>query len=97
MRITFQEIKNIVELSHFGVTIQDTEKIMQYIEELKAENKRLLNANILLANERIRLREDIALIESDLEDTLQENVYIVDESIDIAEENAKLKEEIKNK
>jgi glutathione S-transferase len=97
MKITFQEIKNIVELSHFGVTIQDTEKIMQYIEELKAENKRLLNANILLANERIRLREDIALIESDLEDALQENVYIVDESIDIAEENAKLKEEIKNK
>jgi Asp-tRNA(Asn)/Glu-tRNA(Gln) amidotransferase C subunit len=97
MKITFQEIKNIVELSHFGVTIQDTEKIMQYVEELKAENKRLLNANILLANERIRLREDIALIESDLEDALQENVYIVDESIDIAEENAKLKEEIKNK
>jgi glycyl-tRNA synthetase alpha subunit len=56
MKITFQEIKNIVELSHFGVTIQDTEKIMQYIEELKAENKRLLNANILLANERIRLK-----------------------------------------
>jgi len=59
MKITFQEIKNIVELSHFGVTIQNTEKIMQYIEELKAENKRLLNANILLANERIRLKEEI--------------------------------------
>ena len=61
------------------------------IEELKAENKRLLNANILLSNERIRLKEDIALIKSDLEDALQENVYIVDQSIDIAEENAKLK------